>query len=310
MAEIDNIRIGDEIYVHGYVDEIRRDTMIVRNDGGYFGAVPEECVKAENGKPSVKAPERICNVKVEIEQEIDDWCAEHFNPPFSGNAFTTILGWVNRMHSAHLVENGNLALQLDAAEKSREHWQKVADRHDKERNALKAKLKTAKSAAKELGSMWPCFEDGALFKIGDEVAHYETGKAVKVHFMDCNSYGYALYQSDNFLAVDRRPYGTLVKRPPVLSKDGIVIEIGSKLRGEDGKEWTVTEFDWSSNYKVRAEDADGNVRELKPEWLTFDEPDSIDLVVRTLRQFGDGQVLQKGDMLALADRLERLAKDA
>lgn len=36
------MRIGDEIYVHGYVDEIRQDTVIIRNDGGYFGTDPAE----------------------------------------------------------------------------------------------------------------------------------------------------------------------------------------------------------------------------------------------------------------------------
>ena len=31
------MKIGDEVYVHGYVDEIREDTVIIRNEGGYFG---------------------------------------------------------------------------------------------------------------------------------------------------------------------------------------------------------------------------------------------------------------------------------
>lgn len=39
----DNVlRIGDEIFVHGYVDEVRKDTIIIRNEGGYFGTVREE----------------------------------------------------------------------------------------------------------------------------------------------------------------------------------------------------------------------------------------------------------------------------
>lgn len=38
------IKIGDEVYVHGYVDEIRKDTVIIRNDGGYFGTVSNEIV--------------------------------------------------------------------------------------------------------------------------------------------------------------------------------------------------------------------------------------------------------------------------
>ena len=36
------MKIGDEVYVHGYIDEIRKDTIIIRNDGGYFGTVQEE----------------------------------------------------------------------------------------------------------------------------------------------------------------------------------------------------------------------------------------------------------------------------
>ena len=36
------MKIGDEIYVHGYVDEIREDAIIVRNAGGYFGTARSE----------------------------------------------------------------------------------------------------------------------------------------------------------------------------------------------------------------------------------------------------------------------------
>ena len=36
------MKIGDEVYVHGYVDEIRNDVIIIRNNGGYFGTVPNE----------------------------------------------------------------------------------------------------------------------------------------------------------------------------------------------------------------------------------------------------------------------------
>ena len=32
----------DRIFVRGYVDEIRKDTVIVRNDGGYFGTTWNE----------------------------------------------------------------------------------------------------------------------------------------------------------------------------------------------------------------------------------------------------------------------------
>ena len=36
------MKIGDEVYIHGYVDEIRQNVVIIRNDGGYFGTVEEE----------------------------------------------------------------------------------------------------------------------------------------------------------------------------------------------------------------------------------------------------------------------------
>ena len=38
------MKIGDEIYVHGYIDEIRKDIVIIKNDGGYFGTVLSEII--------------------------------------------------------------------------------------------------------------------------------------------------------------------------------------------------------------------------------------------------------------------------
>ena len=41
------MKIGDRCFVRGYIDEIRKDTVIVRNDGGYFGTVPSEIICGE-----------------------------------------------------------------------------------------------------------------------------------------------------------------------------------------------------------------------------------------------------------------------
>ena len=41
------MKIGDEVYVHGYIDEIRKDTIIIRNEGGYFGTDKGELVSGE-----------------------------------------------------------------------------------------------------------------------------------------------------------------------------------------------------------------------------------------------------------------------
>ena len=38
------MKIGDEVLVHGYIDEIRNDCIIIRNDGGYFGTAPHEVI--------------------------------------------------------------------------------------------------------------------------------------------------------------------------------------------------------------------------------------------------------------------------
>ena len=44
------MKIGDRVYVHGYVDEIRKDTVIIRNEGGYFGTVKSEIVEAQKAE--------------------------------------------------------------------------------------------------------------------------------------------------------------------------------------------------------------------------------------------------------------------
>lgn len=43
----DRLKIGQEVLIHGYVDEIRKDTVIVRNEGGYFGTVECEVTDIE-----------------------------------------------------------------------------------------------------------------------------------------------------------------------------------------------------------------------------------------------------------------------
>ena len=40
------MKIGDEVYVHGYIDEIRNDVVIIRNAGGYFGTDANEILTA------------------------------------------------------------------------------------------------------------------------------------------------------------------------------------------------------------------------------------------------------------------------
>ena len=55
-----NFKIGDRIFVRGYIDEIRKDTVIVRNDGGYFGTILSEVT----GELSSAQP------------NLDEWCTD------------------------------------------------------------------------------------------------------------------------------------------------------------------------------------------------------------------------------------------
>ena len=43
----DRLKIGQEVLIHGYIDEIRKDTIIIRNEGGYFGTVECEVSNAD-----------------------------------------------------------------------------------------------------------------------------------------------------------------------------------------------------------------------------------------------------------------------
>ena len=41
------MKIGDRVLIIGTVDEIRKDTVIIRNEGGYFGTVKSEIIEGD-----------------------------------------------------------------------------------------------------------------------------------------------------------------------------------------------------------------------------------------------------------------------
>lgn len=59
----DRLKIGQEVLIHGYVDEIRKDTIIIQNKGGYFGTV--ECEVTDNETPSTN--EVLDKIRAEIQ---------------------------------------------------------------------------------------------------------------------------------------------------------------------------------------------------------------------------------------------------
>lgn len=49
------MKIGDEIWVHGFIDEIRLETCVIKNTGGYFGTVMSEiCCNRPSSEEVVK----------------------------------------------------------------------------------------------------------------------------------------------------------------------------------------------------------------------------------------------------------------
>lgn len=68
------MKIGDRVFVHGYVDEIRKDTVIIRNNGGYFGTIPSEIIKGD----LVRC--RYCKYQNKGENESESWNLCMFRP--------------------------------------------------------------------------------------------------------------------------------------------------------------------------------------------------------------------------------------
>lgn len=53
------MKIGDEVYIHGYIDEIRNDTVIIKNDDGYFVTVEPEVVLNQPEQQWIPVSERL-----------------------------------------------------------------------------------------------------------------------------------------------------------------------------------------------------------------------------------------------------------
>lgn len=134
------------------------------------------------------------------------------------------------------------------------------------------------------GIEWPRFEDGALVHHHDQIMH--DGRAETVQAIYFYKPGHVIL---SLVGVDYEILhhlfdGETVERPPVLDKDGQEIEVGDTVYGGDGKEWHVTGFDWGGAYAVAAYHGD-TVRQLKPEWLTHERPDSWERLREDVEQW-------------------------
>lgn len=76
------MKIGDRVFIHGYVDEIRKETVIIRNKGGYFGTDKSEViVSAKDMEPVVRCKDCrhrdlfSCPLADNDFQKDDDFCS-------------------------------------------------------------------------------------------------------------------------------------------------------------------------------------------------------------------------------------------
>ena len=58
------MKLGQEVWIHGYIDEMRKDIAIIKNEGGYFGAVYDEI------QPKINMSV-IEDIKAEIKEKYD-----------------------------------------------------------------------------------------------------------------------------------------------------------------------------------------------------------------------------------------------
>ena len=75
------MKIGDRVFVHGYIDEIRKDTVIIRNNGGYFGTIPSEVITGElpSAQPERKKGKWHRRFYPQIEMMVCSECQEEFS---------------------------------------------------------------------------------------------------------------------------------------------------------------------------------------------------------------------------------------
>ena len=75
------MKIGDRVFVRGYIDEIRKDTVIVRNDGGYFGTVLSEVTgelpSAQQDVPDTNVGDMISRkAAIDVLKGLPTWWAD------------------------------------------------------------------------------------------------------------------------------------------------------------------------------------------------------------------------------------------
>jgi hypothetical protein len=102
--------------------------------------------------------------------------------------------------------------------------------------------------------------------------------------------------------------------------DGRPLHIGESRYGHDGTGWRVTGFRWGSSHPVQGVDKEGRRRDLRPEWLSSERPDSLGSLLEDVRRgalayprdrisgyLEDNHSIGEAVLLDVRDRIEKLA---
>lgn len=210
------------------------------------------------------------------------------------------------------TEAETLSGKLESMTKSKEHFQRIAGKHSTTIQKLKRKLKECEGIDKH----WPCYTDGVHVAIGDYIYYADEGYK-RVQGIRFYSSGYVL----EFPGVDHceESYGFTYGnnghiRMPLKAKDGQPIEEGEMLYGADGRAWVVESIDYSEKYPVEGS-CDGEYKQLKPEWLTHEKPDSWERIAYDLRKVSSNlqaHVYRRDEcerIDGIAERVDKLSKE-
>ena len=131
------------------------------------------------------------------------------------------------------------------------------------KNALEAELDDLKSAVNNLQRKHPyCYDPDDTLDTLNAIGRYiDELKAERDHWRRVAS-----------------EHAESLRKVWLKDADGKPVRIGDTRYGEDGTGWRVTGFRWGSSHPVQGVDATGRRRDLKPEWLRSEKPDSWERV--------------------------------
>jgi hypothetical protein len=150
-----------------------------------------------------------------------------------------------------------------------------------------------------------------MSKISDELRDYGRRLVSNASPFNCTFGDIRAYQDELADRIDAET----VELPK--DKDGVPIHVGDTVYGEDGRAWHVEGISlgrwakWVEGHVVHAMGDSGQWRDLMPEWLTHERPDSFERIADELEAWCDRADVD-GDACEepreLARRIRKLAE--